>query len=260
MTGRRVLVAQQPAYLPWPGYFARLVDVEEMVLLDHVQFAERGRQHRNRVRGPAGGGPVRLTVPVRRRFGQPLREARIADPRWARRHLTTLRHSYGGSPAFARWLPRLSALYARPFTHLAELNEALVALHLEAFGLDVRLVRSSTLPPTGAKTVMLANLAHRRGADTVRVGVGALNYLDLPLLADAGLRVQVARWDDPRPDRIPGGHLAALDILARHEPGSARAVLEAGASLHDLDPDRDLNLDPDPDLASDLDPAVRSGA
>ncbi len=231
MTGR-VLVAQQPAYLPWPGYLARLLDVEEMVLLDHVQFAERGRQHRNYVRGPAGTAPIRLTVPVRRRFGQPIRDVRIADPHWARRHLASLRHSYGRSPAFTHWLPRIRALYDQPFTHLADLNEALLALHLEAFGITIRLVRSSTLAPTGAKTAMLCDLAHQRGCDTVRVGAGALTYLDRGLLHHEGLRLEVATWDDPRPDRIPGRQLAALDLLARHDPPEARALLETGASPH----------------------------
>jgi hypothetical protein len=231
VTGR-VLVAQQPAYLPWPGYLARLLDVEEMVLLDHAQFAERGRQHRNYVRGPAGTAPVRLTVPVRRRFGQPIRDVLIADPHWARRHLATLRHSYARCPAFASWLPRIRTLYDQPFTHLADLNQALLALHLEAFGITLRLVRSSTLALTGAKTAMLCDLAHQRGCDTIRVGTGALSYLDLALLQRAGLHLEVATWDDPRPDRIPGRQLAALDLLARHEPPEARALLEAGASVH----------------------------
>jgi glycosyltransferase involved in cell wall biosynthesis len=62
-----VLVAHQPAYLPWCGYFSRLLDTERLVVLDHVQFSERGYQHRNSVL-KAGGGAQRLTVPVRRRF------------------------------------------------------------------------------------------------------------------------------------------------------------------------------------------------
>ena len=231
---RRILVAQQPAYLPWPGYLARMLDVREVVLLDHVQFAERGRQHRNYVRGPSGVGPVRLTVPVRRRFGQSIAEVLIADPRWARRHLATLHHCYGRSPGFARWLPQITAVYGRAFTHLTDVNKALLNIHLQAFGLDVRLVRSSALAPTGAKTVLLRNLALQRDCDTVRVGTGALTYLDIGLLQRAGLRVQVATWGDPRPDRVPDGHLAALDIIARHDQDEAREVLEAGAGLQEI--------------------------
>lgn len=87
----QLLVAHQPAYLPWQGYFARLLDVDRLVLLDHVQFSERGRQHRNWIRGH-GGGRQLLSIPVRRSglFGQSVRDVEIADSRWARRHWQTI--------------------------------------------------------------------------------------------------------------------------------------------------------------------------
>ncbi|MDT0307648.1 WbqC family protein [Streptomyces sp. DSM 44917] len=228
---QRVLVAHQPAYLPWPGYFSRLLDVHELVLLDHVQFSERRWQHRNRVRSSGDGPPVRLTVPVRRRFGQTIRDVQVADEPWAVRHWRTLQHAYGRAPYWAAHRDELAALYARRWRRLAEVDEAFTRFLLDALGLPVRLVRSSELAPAGRSTAMLADLCARTGARTLRVGTGALAYLDTGLLADHGIGVQISTYTHPA---YGAGHrgwapgLSVLDLLLMEGPAAAE-VLRAGA-------------------------------
>ncbi|MDJ0342781.1 WbqC family protein [Streptomyces sp. H10-C2] len=225
----RVLVAHQPAYWPWCGYFSRLLDVEELVLLDHVQFAERGWQHRNSVAG-RDGRPVRLIVPVRRAFGQRLVDVEIAEPDFARRHWRTLSDSYRRAPHFARYADQLEELYVRRWTRLVDLNEAVTRVILATLGLDVTVTRTSITPPAGTKTGALVDLCRRHGADVLRVGTGATVYLDADLLSEAGIRVEVATYAHApygcarnRPAR-----LSVLDLLMYEGP-RARAVLTAGA-------------------------------
>ncbi|WP_405676406.1 WbqC family protein [Streptomyces sp. NBC_00868] len=165
--GGHVLVAHQPAYLPWPGYFSRLTDAEELVLLDHVQFTERGWQNRNHIRGPAG--PVWLTVPVRRRFGQRITDTRIADGTWAGRHWRSLAQTYAHAPYWPEHQDALEAVYGMSWTHLAGLNEALLRVMLDAFGLSLPMVRTSELAPVGRQTDMLIDLCHQRNATRLRV-------------------------------------------------------------------------------------------
>ncbi|MEU2516930.1 WbqC family protein [Streptomyces syringium] len=227
--GDRALVAHQPAYWPWCGYFTRLLDVDRLVLLDHVQFAERGWQHRNTV-ADRDGRPVRLTVPVRRAFGQRLTEVKIADPDFRVRHWRTLSETYRRAPHFGRLADRLQELYVRPWTHLVDLNEAVTRLILSALDLDVTLVRTSGAPPYGTKTAALADLCRRYQADVLRVGTGAITYLDTELLGQAGIRIEVATYDHVPYGRArsrPAG-LSVLDLLM-HEGPRARTVLMAGA-------------------------------
>ncbi|MEV0536763.1 WbqC family protein [Kitasatospora sp. NPDC050463] len=226
-----VLVAHQPAYLPWPGYFSRLLDVDELVVLDHVQFSERGRQHRNVVRGAPGSAPLRLTVPVRRSFGQPISQVELADEPWADRHWRTLVERYAKAPFWPDHQERLAGIYARPWTHLAPLAEALTHFLLDGFGLKVHLTPSSRLAPSGARTDMLINLCLERGATALRTGTGALGYLNQDQLAHHGIRLEVATYTHPpygadRRGWVPG--LSALDLLL-HEGPNAIHVLRAGA-------------------------------
>ncbi len=64
-----LLSINQPAYLPWPGYFDRIARSDLHVVLDHVQFEKNSFINRNRILG--ANGPCWLTVPVRTkgRFG-----------------------------------------------------------------------------------------------------------------------------------------------------------------------------------------------
>lgn len=226
---RDVLVAHQPAYLPWPGYFSRLIDVERLVLLDHVQFSERGWQHRNWVRGP-NGVPVRLTVPVAHHFGQRLNQARIADDRWRARHWRTLRESYTHAPYWSAYEEPLRAVYQRSWIDLTDLTSALLRIMLDGLELPVELVTSTSLRPVGTKTAMLIDLCRKVDAQILRVGSGALKYLDGAALAEAGVMVEVARYnpvDLGGPRTAPP--LSALDLLLQHGPDARDHVLDGGS-------------------------------
>lgn len=238
-TPQRILVAHQPAYLPWQGYFARLLDVNRLVLLDHVQFAERGRQHRNWIRDPNGGRQL-LSVPVRRsgRFGQSIREVEIADSRWAQRHWRTLEQTYRQAPYFDDLKDDLRRVYQHPWTTLHEVNSALIHLMLDVLGLPVRIEHSSTISPTGRKTAMLIDLARRTGASVLRVGTTAPRYLDATLLAQAGIGVEIINHTHHPYPQGPGPFLpglAALDLVL-HQGTAARNILAAGVSLHRWEP------------------------
>lgn len=232
----RVLVAHQPAYLPWGGYFSRLLDVDELILLDHVQFVPRGPQRRNVIRAPRGG-TVRLGVPVHARFGQTIDRVRIADEPWARQHWRALRDSYHRAPYWDLIAERLHAIYHYPWTHLVELNIALIRLVCDVLELNITLSRSSDLAPEGTRTAMLIGLVQSRGASRLRVGPSGPRYLDRELLAGTGINVEVATYTPPTYEQGPGPFtpaLAALDTLMWAGP-HARDLLENSAGLRSLE-------------------------
>jgi hypothetical protein len=229
-----VLVAHQPTYLPWQGYFARLLDVGLLVFLDHVQFVERGWQNRTWIRGHHDGRQ-RLTVPVRRagRFGQPIGDVEIAGSAWAAHHWRTLCQVYGHAPYFSDYAAELRAIYSHPWTRLACLDTALTELVLDGLGLPVRLIRSSTLHLAGHKTSMLIDLCQRMSAGVLRVGTGATRYLDTDLLSDAGITVEVISYSHPTYQQgrslfTPG--LSTLDALLYCGPGASK-LLATGTSI-----------------------------
>ena len=119
-------------------------------------------------------------------------------------------------------------------THLIDLDLAATRLLLDAFNLDVALVRSSTLAPRGARTDMLIDLCHRTTTHVLRVGAGAVTYLDPVALRQAGITVEVATFTHPPYQQHHRGPfvtgLSVLDLLLHHGP-AARDVLTKGTRL-----------------------------
>lgn len=228
----RILAAHQPAYLPWPGFFSRLLDLDRLLVLDHVQFSRGGWQQRNYLL--TATGRQRVTVPVIHHFGQPISSARISGDQWRLRHWQTITAAYHRAPYFGQWSGPLEEIYARPWESLASLNVALIRLLLRGFGIDAELVFSSQICPQGRATAMLASLCELTGSTVLRVGTGAAGhggYLDGDLLANAGISVQVAGFGyRPYPQAFPGftSGLSALDLLLNCGPTARQILADCG--------------------------------
>jgi WbqC-like protein family len=229
---RRILVPHQPAYLPWPGYFSRLLDLDRLLILDHVQYSRGSWQQRNYLLTAAGR--QRVTVPVVHDFGQSISAARVSGDRWRGQHWQTITAAYRRAPYFRQWSEPLEEIYGRSWESLAELNIALIRLMLRGFGIEAELVLSSQLRPEGHATAMLASLCELTGADVLRLGngaVGQVGYLDRDLVARAGITIQVADFEyRPYPQVFPGftGGLSALDLLLNCGPGARKILADGG--------------------------------
>lgn len=228
------MVAHQPAYLPWCGYFSRMLDISQFIVLDHVQFSEGSYQNRNYILGPAGQ-PLRLTVPIRHRHGQAIADVRIDNEQpWGRRHWRSLEQAYARTPYWNDCAERLRALYERPWTRLAELNLAMTRLLADQLGLNVTMLRSSRIAPSGTRTSMLIDLCARTGASVLRTGTGATRYLDQAALASAGITVEIASYSYPPYPQGRGpfaARLSVLDLILNTGPNAA-TILQAGAARH----------------------------
>ena len=97
----RVSIAQ-PAYLPWMGYFNRMVQSDAHIALDHVQFEKNSVINRNKIRTASGW--TWLTVPLKTsgKFGSlAIESLEIDNSRpWAKKHWRSMQQSYGKSKFF----------------------------------------------------------------------------------------------------------------------------------------------------------------
>jgi hypothetical protein len=225
------LVVLQPSYLPWLGYFDQIRRCDCFVFYDDVQYDKNGWRNRNRIKAVAG--PVWLTVPVRTggRMGQAINEVEIASTSpWAPKHLKTIGEAYAHAPHRAAYLPALADLLDRQWERLADLDISLVRLMCGWFGLSRPMVRSSELGIGGDRNTRLLALCRHFGVDTYLSGNAAQAYLDEPMFASQGIRVE---WQDFRHPEYPQqhgpfvSHLSALDLVLN--VGEECAAVLAGA-------------------------------
>lgn len=218
MVRSEILVPHQPGYLPWIGYFARLLDAPELLILDHVQYEVRGFQNRNRIAGSPPNPWQWLTVPVRtrHRFGQPISDVQLADEDWQRKHWATLSQVYGRAPHFRSYSRELKSLLLQEWSSLVELDIATTRWLMGELGINIPITRSSSLELTGSGTRMLVELCKMMGRTVLRTGTGALSYLDRGVLEDGGIRHEVFEFRHPQYDRETSpfiSNLSAVDML-----------------------------------------------
>src|SRR6266436_1639013 len=137
----------QPAYLPWLGYFHRIAISDAHIVLDHVQLEKNSFTNRNKIRTREGW--CWLTVPVRTagKFGElPINELGIAGERpWAPKHWETLRLNYCKAPFFDQHAAFLRGVYTRSWLNLVDLAHEVTGYLLDAFGIRTKLYFSSQM-------------------------------------------------------------------------------------------------------------------
>lgn len=189
-----IVANHQPQYIPYLGFFYKIARCDTYVVMDDVQFIERGHQHRNQIKMQRG--VQWLTVPVLKAHGQLIRDV-VIDPgqNWARKHWAALRTNYGGAPHFRMLGPALEELLLGP-THasLLELDLALLRWVMGVLEIDVPLVLSSMLPVEGERTERHISICRAVGATTYVSGSGGRQYMDLGQFADAGIEVRFADY------------------------------------------------------------------
>lgn len=210
-------VIMQPTYLPWLGYFDLIDQSDVFVLLDTVQFEKQSWQQRNRVKTPQG--VVWLTVPVLQNLQNRISEVEINNRvTWQRKHWGTLEQSYRRACHFAEFAPAFRAFYATEWTHLIELNCALLSTLGETIGLRPNLIRASELPPIAERREeMIIRICREVGADEYLSPLGAREYLtDDTLFQEAGVRLRFHAYEHPIYPQLHGEfvpYLSALDLL-----------------------------------------------
>lgn len=226
-----IVAIHQPQYLPWLGYFHKMLAADAFCYLDTVQYKKNEWQNRNRIRTATGW--QWLTVPVAYRFGQRI-DAVPIDNRsdWRRRHLTALVTNYRRAPFFAAVFPVLEEALARPWERIAALNLHLIEGLRSLLGLTSRpAVCASTLAAGDDPTGRLVDICRALGADTYLAGGGASAYMDGERFRRAGIRVLLQEFRHPSyPQCFPGfePNLSIVDLLFNCGPRSA-AILAGGA-------------------------------
>lgn len=234
-----IVAAHQPNFIPWLGYFDKMLKADVFISVDHVQMERQSFQ--NRVRVKTGEGTRWITVPVM----QESRNERIIDKRvdnsragrfrWSRKMFLTLKYSYQAAPFFRTYEAALAEIFDARWERLADLNARLIEFCRGALDIRTRIIRSSTMNVTGAKSEMILSMCREIGADAYLSGHGASrDYLDLPAFERAGVRVIWQKFQHPLYRQHPASeefvpNLSALDLILNCGPRSAE-ILRGDAS------------------------------
>ncbi|MBI3083963.1 MAG: WbqC family protein [Candidatus Omnitrophica bacterium] len=213
-----MVAIHQPAYLPWLGYFHKILQADLFVLLDTVQMEKNGFVNRNRVWTPQGVQWLTVPVLMKGHTHSSLQEMRINPAAsWKSKHLRTLALSYVKRPHYPRYAGDIERLLVASGEDLTPFLARMLAYFLEALGLkEKRVVLASTLAPEGKATTLLLDICKKAGATSYLSGVAGRDYLERKPFEEAGIEVVFQDFRHPRYDQGRPGfepNLALVDAL-----------------------------------------------
>ena len=221
------VAVHQPNYAPWCGYFAKMFVSDVFVFFDDVQLPQ-GRSYVSRAKVAKGkDGEQWLTVPVSKSGTPAINEVRLADPGFAAKHLSTLRHGYARTPYLTEVLDLLTPVYERAGESLADLNTDLIRTVADYLGWAGTFALSSERPSDLKADERIADLVSAVGGTTYVSGAGGQNYQTEQTYAERGVALEVRTYQPVEYERsgwpwVPG--LSVLDALFHLGP-DARDVL-----------------------------------
>jgi hypothetical protein len=222
----------QPAYLPWLGYFHRIILSDVFIFLDTVQFEKNSFTNRNKIL--VSGGPIWLTVPIKMKghTSKVLHEMEIsADERWKNKHLRSIELAYSKTSYFNRFFPDIERYILSAGSSFCDFVYSMTAYFLNVMGIDIHMVRSSSLPIRGVKSELVKNIGVYLNADIYISGALGRDYLDLESFARENIKVIYQDYRHPvYPQRLGGfkAGMSILDLLMNRGEKEARSIIMSG--------------------------------
>jgi hypothetical protein len=224
------IAIMQPYFLPYIGYFQLLAVAEKFVVLDDVNYINRGWINRNRLL--LGGVAHTFTVPLRGASQNRLIcEIELDDTQaWREKLLRTIRHAYRTAPCCAEVFALMERLINYPSARLDAFLLHSIREIARYLSLDVEIVDSSRIYGNahlkGQERIL--DICRREQASVYVNAIGGMELYDSSRFSE---RLMSLRFLRPHPITYAQGRdthvpwLSILDVLMFNEVPSVKKLL-----------------------------------
>jgi len=209
----------QPQYIPWPGYFAKILYCDLFYYYDTAQYVKNSIINRNKVL--INGGGSYLTIPVTKgRLAETIGEKRVVDERWKEKHRKTIAANYAKHPNFIELKMLVDEALNTDSEYLCEYNISFIKAVCEYLNIKTIIKYSSDydINKHYEPTKYIINIVKNEKGTEYVSGSGALNYLDRELFKDSGILLKCFNFiSSPYSQKgnesfVPG--LSIIDLVA----------------------------------------------
>lgn len=184
----------QSNYIPWKGYFDMIAAVDEFILYDDMQYTRRDWRNRNQIKTPKGLQWLTVSVQVKGKYHQTIRETELDSQDWGKKHWGALLQNYKGTPYYKEILALLEPIYLQSqYTHLSVLNRHLIEVICNYLNITTKITNSWDYQLMDGKTERLVDLCVQAGGTEYISGPAAKDYVEPNLFEDKAIRLS---WFD----------------------------------------------------------------
>jgi hypothetical protein len=221
-----IVSINQPAYLPWLGYFQRIDASDLHVVLDHVQFEKNSFINRNKIRTANGWCWLTIPVKTKNRFGQLEISSLEIDNKtnWKAKHWRAIQQNYSKSPYFKDHQLFFQSVYESEWHYLVDVCREINNYLMCALGISTLLAYSSEMELVGTKSDLIVDICEKVEADLYLSGALGQEYLHIESFEDRQIKVEFQDYVHPHYSQCFSGsfqpYMSVIDLLFNHGPSS----------------------------------------
>ncbi|MFK2826126.1 WbqC family protein [Bacillus sp. B190/17] len=217
-----IIAIHQPNYIPWCGYFHKMLSCDLFVILDDVTFSKTAITNKNQIKSPDGSRL--LSVPLSNKEGLIKDVTIFNDGKWPNKHWGSLQRNYARAPFWKQYQHLFAPIFENPDETLADFNLRLIDVIRTILEIKTPIIRSSEiLGTTGLKGDKIISICKTLQAAVYLSGTGAKSYNDESEFARNQIRLVYQEFDPPCYPQLWGDfipNLSVIDLLFNCGPKS----------------------------------------
>ena len=234
----RVIGIHQPGYLPWLGFFKKMINADIFVYFDDTCFVKNNYYHRNFIL--TNNGPFQLTIPVRMEKESKISDIKIDSTKnWNLKHKKTIIHSYSKAKHFKKYKDIIEKLYEKKFEKLIDINIEIIEFLKKEFNIKTKTVLASELDISNfSASERILEICKLLGADHYITGtVWAKKFLKIQNFKDNNIDVEFQefvhpRYNQPYNDFVP--NMASIDLLFNEGKINSEKILHNATTKNEI--------------------------
>lgn len=221
----------QPNYIPWLGFFNKIIQSDIYIVFDDVQFP-RGKDfaYRNKIKTPQGGKWLSLPVSNKSQLVEWRHALLSTDVDWRADHLNQITAAYRNAPYYSEVFDMLEKIYDKDYNSVEELNLTIIETILDIYNWHGTIIKSSELNVNERGLEKIIGLLNEVKATTYITGVGAgsQRYIDESIFKYNNIGLQYQQFNHPEYNQQHGAfepYMSIIDLLFNEGFNSKRFVL-----------------------------------
>ncbi len=183
----KILSGHQPQFIPWLGYFSKIITSDTYIFLDDFKYSKFSLQTRNRIRAKNNRDNTDwLIIPVvKKTTTNTFATVKIdMDKPWKKKHLKSLKYSYQSSKYFYEVYKDIETIYNEfDDDNLIKFLMNFIKYGMDIFKIKTKILYDSKLKKNSQKSFnhkakYLCDLTKANGHDAFLFGANANKYFD----------------------------------------------------------------------------------
>lgn len=209
-----IVAIHQPNFLPWIGYFYKMLKSDIFVFLDNVQFSKGSYTNRTKIK--INEGEKWLTVPVEtsNKFGQMIKDITCCGAAdWRAKIIGSIKNGYCKSRNFSLYAEDIFAIISSSSDYLCDLNISLITYIAKIIDLKTDVIKASNISCSGESSELLISICKSLGANVYLSGSGGRGYQDDVLFHNNGIEIIYTDYKHRMYRQLFGNFVDGLSII-----------------------------------------------